>query len=72
MYASFYAQMRAADLPVFALLLFLCLFVAVVIRMMWLKRREDFEPLAHLPLADDAHGQPAPRARPMQRKGAER
>ncbi len=72
MYASFYAHMRAGDLPIFALLLFLCLFMVVVVRMMWLKRREDFDPLAHLPLVDDARGEAAPPARPHEVKGSDR
>jgi hypothetical protein len=62
MYASFYAGMRCAELPLFALLLFLCLFVVVVVRMTVIKRREDFDPVAHLPLQDDAGRPPTPRS----------
>jgi hypothetical protein len=61
MYASFYAGMRCAELPLFALLLFLCLFVVVVVRLTLIKRREDFEPVAHLPLQDDAGPSQTPR-----------
>jgi len=54
MYAQFYAGSRLVDLPLFALLLFVVTFVAVLVRTSIAKRRGDFEGIARLPL-DDGH-----------------
>ena len=43
MYAHFYAHMRWASLPIFALCLFLATFVAVVIRVCLSSRRREIE-----------------------------
>ena len=59
MYAQFYAGSRLIDLPLFALLLFVATFVAVLVRTSVAKRRGDFESVARVPLDD---GQPAPHA----------
>ena len=52
MYAQFYAGSRLVDLPLFALLLFVATFVAVLVRTSVAKRRGDFESVARLPLED--------------------
>jgi len=57
MYAQFYAGSRLVDLPLFALLLFVVTFVAVLVRSSVAKRRGDFEGISRLPLDD---GRPAP------------
>jgi cbb3-type cytochrome oxidase subunit 3 len=43
----------AGDLRLFGLLLFFLMFVAVLVRFFVLRRRQDFDHLAHLPLQDD-------------------
>jgi len=52
MYAQFYAGSRLVDLPLFALLLFVATFVAVLVRTSVAKRRGEFEGIARLPLDD--------------------
>ncbi len=59
MYRQFYAGMGFGHLPLFALLLFLTVFVAVVLRVTVFGRRPELDRLARLPL-DEA----APPARP--------
>jgi hypothetical protein len=49
MYAHFYAHMRWASLPIFALCLFLSTFVAVVIRVCLASRRKEIDVAAQLP-----------------------
>lgn len=46
-------MIAASDLRLFGLLLFFMMFVAVLVRFFVLRRREDFAPLAQLPLQDD-------------------
>lgn len=53
MYAQFYAHMPWKELPVFALLLFLTVFVGVVLRVVIFMRPSELEPLARLPLEGD-------------------
>ncbi len=53
MFAQFYAHMPWTDLPVFALLLFLSVFLAVVVRMLPRKQRAEMEAVARLPLERD-------------------
>ena len=69
MYAQFYAHMPWKELPVFALLLFLTVFVGVVLRVVIFTRPSELETLARLPLEGDPlprgssdHSQGAPRA----------
>jgi len=57
MYAQFYAGSRLVDLPLFALLLFVATFLAVLVRTGMARRRGDYESVARLPLDD---GQTAP------------
>jgi len=57
MYAQFYAGSRLVDLPLFALLLFVTTFVAVLVRTGLARRRGDYEGVARLPLDD---GRPFP------------
>ena len=52
MYAQFYANSRLVDLPLFALLLFVATFVAVLVRTGLARRRGDFEGVSRLPLDD--------------------
>lgn len=54
MWKSFYAGMAFTELPLFALLLFVTLFGVMLTRIFILKRKQDFDPLAALPL-DDSH-----------------
>jgi len=53
MYAQFYAHMPWTDLPVFALLLFLSVFLVVIARMLTRKQRAELEAVARLPLERD-------------------
>ena len=53
MFAQFYSGMRWADLPLCALFIFLTTFVAAVVGVTLLKKAE-LEPLARLPLDDQA------------------
>ncbi|MDX2022570.1 MAG: CcoQ/FixQ family Cbb3-type cytochrome c oxidase assembly chaperone [Deltaproteobacteria bacterium] len=50
MYHKFYEGMNYADLPLFALLLFLSTFAAVVLRVTVMKKRQDFDRVSRLPL----------------------
>ena len=59
MYAQFYAGSRLVDLPLFALLLFVATFLAVLVLTGLARRRGDYEGVARLPLDD---GRPAPNA----------
>ena len=54
MYAQFYAGSRLVDFPLFALVFFVAMFAAVVVRVIVVKRRSDFDAVSRLPLADDA------------------
>ena len=53
MFAQFYAHMPWTDLPIFALLLFFSIFLAVIARMLTRKQRTQLEELARLPLERD-------------------
>lgn len=65
MFAQFYAHMPWTDLPIFALLLFLSVFLAVVARTLTRKQRGELEALAQLPLErDDAPGARPGKERP--------
>jgi cbb3-type cytochrome oxidase subunit 3 len=65
MFAQFYAHMPWTDLPVFALLLFFSVFLAVVARMLTRKQRAELESLARLPLErDDVPGARPGKERP--------
>lgn len=62
-YGQFYAHMPWKELPIFALLLFLTVFVGVVLRYVVFMRPSELEPLARLPLeADDGEGRVPARA----------
>ena len=52
MYRSFYAGMSYTDLPLFALVLFFCVFLGVTAYVLFFRRNEDYAALARLPLAD--------------------
>jgi cbb3-type cytochrome oxidase subunit 3 len=53
-YKEFYASSTLKHAPLFAMGLFFLFFIAVLVRTFALKRRGDFEPMAALPLSDDA------------------
>jgi cytochrome c oxidase cbb3-type subunit IV len=53
MYRTFYAGMSWTDLPLFALLLFLCLFLAVCVRTWMFKKSEELDALAKLPFDEE-------------------
>ncbi len=53
MYKTFYEGMGLGALPLFALVLFVSLFVVVVVRTFVLRRARDFDRLAAMPLGDD-------------------
>ena len=55
MYAQFYAHMPWKEMPVFALLLFMTVFAAVVVKFVVLTSRAELEPLARLPLDGETH-----------------
>jgi cytochrome c oxidase cbb3-type subunit 4 len=55
MFGQFYAGMRWTELPVAALLLFLAVFVAVVVRICR-ARRDEVDAIARLPLEGDHAG----------------
>ena len=60
MFAQFYAHMPWTDLPVFALLLFFSVFLAVVARVLSPKQRAELEAAARLPLERDDVPGPRP------------
>jgi hypothetical protein len=64
MFAQFYSGMRWADLPLFALFLFLVTFVAAVVRVTLLTKKADLEPIARLPLDERDERIAARRTRP--------
>ena len=70
MFGQFYSGMRWTALPVFALILFLATFLAVVVRTLLPAKRAELERLARLPLGrEDAElRQQAPRSRGRQRR----
>jgi cytochrome c oxidase cbb3-type subunit IV len=60
MYRQFYAGMDLTDLPLFALLFFLAVFLGVVAWLFVARRSRDFEALSRLPLSEpSAPGQAA-------------
>lgn len=52
MYKQFFAGMEWTELPLFALGLFIAMFVLMVLRTFVYKTKRDFEPAAQLPLFD--------------------
>jgi hypothetical protein len=52
MFKEFFANMECASLPIFALLLFIAMFVLMVLRTFAFKTKHDFEPHSALPLND--------------------
>lgn len=55
MYREFYAGATLLDLPLFTLILFVTVFLAVVARTFLLRKSRDFDGMAQLPLGDDDH-----------------
>jgi len=64
MYAHFYAHMRWTSLPVFALLLFLGTFLAVIVRVVLSSRRQEIDVAARLVFDDreTTHAAGSPRS----------
>ena len=52
MFKEFFAHMEWASLPIFALLLFIAMFVLMVLRTFAFKTKGDFDPHSALPLND--------------------
>ena len=52
MYREFFQGMSYTHLPLFALLLFVALFVGVLVHVLLVRRPSDYDALASLPLAD--------------------
>jgi cytochrome c oxidase cbb3-type subunit 4 len=52
MYKQFFAGMEWTSLPLFALWLFLGMFVLMVLRTFLYKTKRDFEPASQMPLFD--------------------
>ncbi len=50
MYKQFYAGMAFEYLPLFALVLFMAVFIGTAVRLL-LRRSSDYDPLAQLPLS---------------------
>lgn len=53
MWKQFYARVFVGDGPVFAMLLFMTIFVAAILWATIKRRRGEYEALARLPLAED-------------------
>lgn len=56
MYKQFYAGMSLTELPLFALVLFILVFLAVCAWVYGVRRRQDFDSLANMPLAEQGEG----------------
>jgi len=56
MFGQFYAGMHWTALPLFALILFLTVFLVVVLRTILLAKRDEIDRLARLPLEDETGG----------------
>lgn len=54
MYKQFFANMESTALPLFAFGLFFAAFALMLLRTFVYKRKSDFDPLAALPLNDEA------------------
>jgi cbb3-type cytochrome oxidase subunit 3 len=52
MYKQFFQGMDYTHLPLFALLFFVALFVGVLVHVLFVRRRSDYDAVASLPLAD--------------------
>lgn len=50
MYRQFYEGMTWSDLPLFTLVLFVSIFLAVVVRLFVLHRGRDYESMARMPI----------------------
>lgn len=51
MYKQFYAGMSYEYLPLFALLLFMAVFIGTALRL-FLRRASDYDPVSRIPLSD--------------------
>ena len=56
MFGQFYAGMRWSALPLFALILFLTVFLVVLARTIFFARRDQVDELSRLPLDDGGAG----------------
>ncbi|MCP3140190.1 cbb3-type cytochrome oxidase subunit 3 [Pyxidicoccus xibeiensis] len=56
MYKQFYQGMSLTELPLFALFLFIVVFLGVCAWVFGVRRSQDFDALARLPLAERGEG----------------
>jgi cytochrome c oxidase cbb3-type subunit 4 len=56
MYKQFYAGMSLTELPLFALVLFIAVFLGVCAWVFGVRRSRDFDSLARMPLAEQGEG----------------
>lgn len=56
MYKQFYQGMALTELPLFALVLFIMVFLGVVAWVFGVRRSRDFDTLAQMPLAERGEG----------------
>ena len=61
MFGQFYAGMHWSALPLFALILFLTVFLVVLVRMTLFAKRDEVERLSRLPFEDGAGAEPGGR-----------
>lgn len=59
MYKQFYQGMALTGLPLFALFLFLAVFLGVLAWVFLARRGQDFDALAHLPLSESDRDEPS-------------
>ncbi len=52
MFESLFSRSFLLDLPIWGLLFFMLLFVGVIVRVFWPRRRPIYQRMAQLPLAD--------------------
>lgn len=53
MYKQFYEGLQATHLPLATLFLFIAVFAVSIIRLFVIKKKQDFDGVAQLPLGDD-------------------
>jgi hypothetical protein len=66
-YREFYAALDSPALPLFAMGLFVLLFVFMLLRTFAMRRKSDYDPIAALPLEDRDLSESRPDSRPAGR-----
>jgi cytochrome c oxidase cbb3-type subunit 4 len=72
MYKQFFQGMDYTHLPLFTLVLFVALFVGMLVHVLFVRRRSDYDAVASLPLTDGPapqHAVPARASTPSHRAG---